>query len=712
MVKCLKSRLEKRNKQITSVKSDLQRLYFCFYKYFSEIAMELSVDNTPFKALFQPLDLGFTQLKNRLLMGAMHTGLEEDKGSLNRLAQFYRERALGGVGLIVTGGFAPDRVGRLAPFAAKLTNRKEQKMHELITHTVHDAGGKILLQALHSGRYGYHPFIVAPSAIKSPISPFKPWAMSKYRIKKTIKHFARCARLAQLAGYDGIEIMGSEGYLINQFIATHTNQRTDEWGGSYANRIRFPIEVVRSVREAVGEHFIIVYRLSMLDLIADGSSWEEIVMLAKAIEQAGATIINTGIGWHEARIPTIATMVPEAAFVPITKHLKPEITIPIITSNRINTPELANQIIEAGEADMISMARPLLADPHFAEKARRGESKAINICIACNQACLDRVFMNKEASCLVNPQACNETELIYTETSQPKSIAVVGSGPAGLAFASVAAQRGHKVTLFEKAEQLGGQFNLAKRIPVKEIFQSTLNYFSYQLEKFNVAVHLNTEATVERLQEFDEIVLASGIKPRIPNIPGINHPKVASYIDVVTGKKQIGERVAIIGAGGIGFDVAEFLTHKSHASKEEYYEEWGIDIYGEHRGGLKTPMVSPCIREVYLLQRKKEKLGKRLGKTTGWIHRLSLKHKQVKMLSGVSYELIDDEGLHVSINNEKRILPVDNVVICAGQEEQMELLEPLRTAGKTVHLIGGAYKALELDARHAIDQACRLAALV
>jgi 2,4-dienoyl-CoA reductase (NADPH2) len=674
--------------------------------------MELSVGNTPFKALFQPLDLGFTQLKNRLLMGSMHTGLEEDKDNLNRLAQFYRERALGGVGLITTGGFAPNRAGRLAPFAAKLTNRKEQHKHELVTHTVHEAGGKILFQALHAGRYGYHPFIVAPSGLKSPISPFKPWVMSKHRIKKTIKHFARCARLAQLAGYDGIEIMGSEGYLINQFIVTHTNHRTDEWGGSYRNRIRFPIEVVRSVREAVGEQFIIVYRLSMLDLIKEGSSWEEVILLAKEIEKAGATLINTGIGWHEARIPTIATMVPEGAFTSITKHLKPEVSIPVITSNRINTPELANKLIESGVADMVSMARPFLADPQFAEKAKLGESQAINVCIACNQACLDRIFVNKTASCLVNPRAGNETELVYEQTHEPKSIAVVGSGPAGLAFAAVAAERGHRIVLFEKAERIGGQFNLAKKIPGKEEFQHTLDYFSYQLQKYKVTLHVGLEATVGLLKDFDEIVLASGIKPRIPDIPGIEHPKVVNYIDVITGKKEIGARVAIIGAGGIGFDVAEFLTNKANNSAQAFYDEWGIDISGISRGGIKIPEVPESPREVYLLQRKKEKMGKHLGKTTGWIHRLSLKHRKVHMISGVTYERIDNQGLHVLIDEKPHILPVDNVIICAGQIELAELQEPLKNAGKVVHLIGGAYKALELDARHAMDQACRLAALI
>ena len=674
--------------------------------------MELRIDNTPFKALFQPLDLGFTQLKNRILMGSMHTGLEEEKEGLKRLAEFYRARALGGVGLIVTGGFAPNRSGRLAPFAAKLTNSREQQKHEIVTHTVHEAGGKIALQMLHAGRYGYHPFIVAPSGIKSPISPFKPWVMSQYRIKKTIKHFARCARLAQLAGYDGVEIMGSEGYLLNQFIVSHTNHRQDEWGGSYTNRIRFPVEVVRQVREAVGEKFIIIYRLSMLDLIAQGSSWEEVVILAKAIEQAGATLINTGIGWHEARIPTIATMVPAAAFTQITKHLKPEVNIPVITSNRINTPELANEILESGMADMVSMARPLLADPQFAEKAKLGESQAINVCIACNQACLDRVFVNKTASCLVNPQACNETELVCQAVHQPKSVAVVGSGPAGLAFAAIAAERGHKVTLFEKSEAIGGQFNLAKRIPGKEVFQHTLNYFNYQLQKYKVAIHLNTEATVDLLQNFDEVVVATGIKPRVPDIKGIDHKKVVSYIDAITGKKEVGERVAIIGAGGIGFDVAEFLTHKHQATKEQFHDEWGIDITGEHRGGIKTPEITPSPREVYLLQRKKEKMGKRLGKTTGWIHRLSLKHKQVKMMAGVTYDFIDDDGLHLFVGDKPQLLAVDTIVICAGQMELKELYEPLKLAGKSVHLVGGAYKALELDARHAIDQACRLAALI
>lgn len=675
--------------------------------------MELRIDNTPFNKLFQPLDLGFTKLKNRFLMGSMHTGLEEDKDNLKRLAAFYRERAQGGVGLMVTGGFAPNRAGRLAPFAAKLTTAKEQKRHELVTHTVHESGGKIALQILHAGRYGYHPLVVAPSAIKSPISPFKPWAMSKHRILKTIKHYARCARLAKDAGYDGVEIMGSEGYLINQFIVEHTNQRQDEWGGSFKNRMRFPMEVVRRVRESVGDDFIIIYRLSMLDLIHQGSHWEEIVMLAKAMEHAGATILNTGIGWHEARIPTIATMVPPAAFAEVTARLKKDVSIPIVVSNRINTPELANELLEKGIADMVSMARPFLADPQFVEKARLGDSDGINVCIACNQACLDQVFVNKKASCLVNPRAGNETELVYQMTSNKKNIAVVGGGPAGLAFASIASERGHQVTLFEKSAKLGGQFNLATQIPGKEDYQHTINFFTHQLKRFQVNVQLETDMTIERLAEYDEVVLATGVTPRVPRISGIEHEKVMSYIDVIQGRKKPGKRVAIIGAGGIGFDVAEWLTHDRHGhDKKPFFDEWGIDITVKHRGGLTNPVIQPSERQVYLLQRKKEKMGKRLGKTTGWIHRLSLKHKQVQFISGVRYVRIDDKGLHVLIDEKPHVLLVDSVIICAGQEESRSLFEPLKQRGRVVHLVGGAFKALELDARHAIDQACRLAALI
>jgi 2,4-dienoyl-CoA reductase (NADPH2) len=675
--------------------------------------MDLVVDNTPFKALFEPLDLGFTQLKNRLLMGSMHTGLEEESGSLERLAAFYRERAQGGVGLIVTGGISPNRVGRLAPAAAKLTSSKEQKRHELVTHTVHESGGKIALQILHAGRYGYHPFIVAPSREKAPITPFKPWPLSKRGVLKTIQQFARCATLAQAAGYDGVEIMGSEGYLINQFIVAHTNHRTDNWGGSYANRMRFPVDIIRAVREAVGEKFIIIYRLSMLDLIAKGSSWEEVVILAKAVEAAGATIINTGIGWHEARVPTIVTMVPAAGFTNVTKQLKPEVSIPVITSNRINTPEMANALLEDGVADMVSMARPFLADPHFAEKARAGESRAINVCIACNQACLDQIFAQKTASCLVNPRACHETKLVYETTSQPKRMAVVGAGPAGLAFATVAAERGHDVTLFEKSDSLGGQFNFAKRIPGKEEFQYTIDYFTGQLEKFEVKIKLNTDVTSDRLHAFDEVILATGVKPRMPDIQGIDHPSVMTYAELLQDVNKAGPRVAVIGAGGIGFDVAEALMHeRDDDSKTAFYREWGIDVSMSHRGGVVTPEKPRAAREVYLLQRKKEKMGGRLGKTTGWIHRMSLKHREVKMISGVSYQRIDDDGLHVLIDNKSKVLKVDSIIVCAGQEEMNALYQPLKQAGCSAHLIGGAFKALELDARHAINQASRLAAVL
>lgn len=675
--------------------------------------MDLVVDNTPFKALFEPLDLGFTQLKNRLLMGSMHTGLEEESGSLERLAAFYRERAQGGVGLIVTGGISPNRVGRLAPAAAKLTSSKEQQRHELVTHTVHESGGKIALQILHAGRYGYHPFIVAPSRIKAPITPFTPWPMSKRGVLKTIGQFARCAKLAQAAGYDGVEIMGSEGYLINQFIVAHTNHRKDQWGGSYANRMRFPVEIIRAVREEVGEKFIIIYRLSMLDLIEKGSSWEEVVLLAKAVEAAGATIINTGIGWHEARIPTIATMVPAAGFTNVTKQLKPEVNIPVITSNRINTPEMASALLEDGVADMISMARPFLADPHFAEKARAGDSRAINVCIACNQACLDQIFAHKTASCLVNPRACHETKLVYETTSQPKRMAVVGGGPAGLAFATVAAERGHDVTLFEKSDRLGGQFNFAMRIPGKEEFKYTIDYFTGQLEKYEVEIKLNTEVTQEGLQDFDEVILATGVKPRMPSIPGIEHPSVMTYAELLQNIDKAGKRVAVIGAGGIGFDVAEALMHDDAGDdKSAFYREWGIDTHVAHRGGVVTPEKPHAAREVYLLQRKKDKMGGRLGKTTGWIHRMSLKHRAVNMMPGVSYQKIDDDGLHIMINNKSKVLTVDTIIVCAGQEEMNGLYQPLKHAGRSVHLIGGAFKALELDAKHAINQASRLAAVL
>lgn len=673
--------------------------------------MELTVDNRPYAALFQPLDLGFTSLKNRLIMGSMHTGLEEEREGLQRLAAFYRARAHGGVGLIITGGISPNRAGRLAPHSAKLTHQRERVRHEVLTQAAHEGGAKIALQILHAGRYGMHPFIVAPSAIKSPISPFSPWRMSKRRIQKTIQHFARCAGLAQQAGYDGVEIMGSEGYLINQFLVEATNQRTDEWGGAFPSRMRFAIEIVKAVRDRVGSNFILIYRLSMLDLIENGSSLDEVVMLARAIEQAGATLINTGIGWHEARIPTIASMVPAGAFSKVTATIKPYLTIPVITSNRINTPELANAIIQSGAADLVSMARPFLADPHFVDKAQRGERQGINICIACNQACLDQIFNQKTASCLVNPQACNELDLVYESVHQPKNIAVVGAGPAGLAFSHVAALRGHRITLFEAAAEIGGQFNLAKVIPGKEEYQNTLNYYDYQLNQLGVTRRLNAKAELKDLLHFDEIILATGISPRIPEIPGIHHPKVLNYIEVLSGKVVPGARVAIIGAGGIGVDVAEWLL-ADKISIHKYCEQWGIDLSLQHRGGLipKQQMLSQ--RKVYLLQRKNEKMGSRLGRTTGWIHRLSLKQHEVHYLCGVRYEQIDDLGLHVVYEGQKQCLEVDHIIICAGQESLRDLFLPLKNHSKSVHLIGGAYHAFELDARHAIDQACRLAALL
>lgn len=674
--------------------------------------MESFVSNAPFPALFQPLDLGFIQLKNRVLMGSMHTGLEEGRDHFQRLAAFYRERALADVALIVTGGFSPDRAGRLTPFSAKLTTQREAEKHRVITHAVHEAGGRIALQILHAGRYGYHPFIFAPSAIKSPITPFTPWAMSHRRILKTIQHFVRCAVLAQQAGYDGVEIMGSEGYLINQFLVSHTNQRQDEWGKTWKNRQRFAVEIVKQVRMAVGPEFVIIYRLSMLDLVQNGSCWQEIVALAKAIEQAGATMINTGIGWHEARIPTIAAMVPPGAFTDLTKRLKSEVKIPLITTNRINTPELADRLIAEQAADMISMARPFLADEAFVMKAKQGESRAINTCIACNQACLDHVFLKRTASCMLNPRACHETSLVYEATSKPKWLAVVGAGPAGMAFAKVAAERGHRVTIFEKSAQLGGQFNLARRIPGKTDYQYSIDYFSYQLKKYQVEICLNTSPDVEQLMAFDEVIIATGVRPRIPAIPGIDHPCVMTYLDVIEERKVPGLRVAIIGAGGIGFDVATLLSHSNHVSSPSFCDEWGIDLSVQHRGGLVPPQLSPSVRTIYLMQRKQEKIGKNLGKSTGWIHRLGLKKHHVSMLSGVEYLKIDDEGLHIMQQNEPKKIEVDSIVICAGQVETRGEYEALKARGRVVHLIGGAYKALELDAKHAIEQACRLAALV
>lgn len=672
---------------------------------------------SPYPHLLQPLDLGFTTLKNRVLMGSMHTGLEEEKNGYQRMATYYAERAKGQVGLIVTGGIAPNRAGWVAPFAAKLSTQAEARQHRIITEAVHSEGGKIAMQILHAGRYGYHPLAVAPSSIKSPISPFKPWALSNGGVKRTIKDYVRCAVLARDAGYDGVEIMGSEGYLINQFIVKKTNRRSDEWGGSYENRIRFPIEIVRQVRAAVGPDFIIIYRLSMLDLVPDGSTWEEIETLAHEIEKAGATIINTGIGWHEARVPTIATMVPRAGFSWVTQRLMGKVGIPLITTNRINNPEVAESVLAAGHADMVSMARPFLADPEFVVKAIENRADEINTCIACNQACLDHTFKRKVASCLVNPRACHETELNYLPAPKKKKIAVVGAGPAGLAFSSVAAQRGHDVHLFDADTQIGGQFNMAKQIPGKEEFYETLRYFNKQLNIHGVNLHLGQKVNAQDLipSAFDEIILATGVSPRTLELPGVEHPKVLNYIDVLKRHQKTGQKVAIIGAGGIGFDVAEYLLkeeHKGSPEVTEFMDEWGVDMNYQDKGGLKDPNLEKNERTIYLLQRSKGKLGERLGKTTGWIHRSSLKKHRVHMLDSVQYIKVDDQGLHIAIDDMPQLLEVDNVIICAGQEALRDLYEPLTSAGLSVHLVGGADEARELDAKRAIDQASRLAAQI
>ncbi|ABC31297.1 NADH:flavin oxidoreductase, Old Yellow Enzyme family [Hahella chejuensis KCTC 2396] len=667
--------------------------------------------------LLAPLDLGFTTLANRTLMGSMHTGLEESPNGFQRMAAFYAERARGGVGLIVTGGIAPNPEGAVAQGASKMDSDADAEKHKMITQAVHEAGGKICMQILHAGRYAYHPKLVAPSAIQAPINMFKPRELSTEEVDEQIDAYANCAALAQQAGYDGVEIMGSEGYFINQFIVSHTNKRTDKWGGDYESRIRMPIEVVRRVRERVGPNFIIIYRLSMLDLIDDGSNWEEVVLLAKKIEEAGATIINTGIGWHEARVPTIATMVPRAAFTKVTAKLKKDVNIPLVTTNRINMPDVAEKVLADGDADMISMARPFLADADFVVKAAEDRADEINTCIACNQACLDHTFQMKLTSCLVNPRACHETELVYVKTSTKKKLAVVGAGPAGLAFATVAAERGHDVTLFDGADKIGGQFNVAKLIPGKEEFYETLRYFDRMLKKHNVDVRLNTRVNAEDLKAggYDEVVLATGVSPRVPEIEGIDHAKVMGYLDALLGRKPIGKRVAVVGAGGIGFDVSEFITHEGKSPSLDvsaFMKEWGVDLGVERRGGVQgvEAHIEPSPREVYLLQRKTSKPGKNLGKTTGWIHRASLKNKQVRMVAGCEYVKIDDDGFHVNINGEAKLLPVDNVIICAGQDPLRELQQPLEAAGVSVHLIGGADVAAELDAKRAINQGSRLAA--
>ncbi|MEW7867680.1 FAD-dependent oxidoreductase [Aeromonas diversa] len=668
-----------------------------------------------YPALLTPLDLGFTQLRNRVLMGSMHTGLEEEKGGFDKLAAFYAERARGGVALIVTGGIAPNLRGRLVPHGSQLSFPWQVAKHRKVTEAVHAEGGKIALQILHAGRYAYHPFSLAPSAIKAPISPFKPRAMSERQIQATIRDFARTSELARRAGYDGVEVMGSEGYLINQFICERTNHRTDRWGGSLENRLRFPVEIVRAIRERVGKDFIIIFRLSMLDLVEQGSSLEEVIALGKGLEEVGVTLINTGIGWHEARIPTIATSVPRGAFTWVTAELKKHLKVPLITTNRINTPEVAEQILTAGEADMVSMARPLLADPEFVLKASEARGDEINTCIACNQACLDHVFKQKRASCLVNPRACFETELNFGRTPQPKKLAVVGAGPAGLAFACYAAERGHRVSLFDQAGEIGGQFNFAKQIPGKEEFHETLRYFAKRLERCGVELYLGQRQSAESLLGggFDEIILATGIRPRTPAIPGIEHPKVLSYLEVLRDHKPVGQKVAVIGAGGIGFDVAEYLV-ESHGerSKAQWLKEWGIDTRFEQRGGLMQPVVVAPERLVWLLQRKESKVGDGLGKTTGWIHRAVLKSRRVEMLSGVQYRRIDDEGLHIEVGGVAQCLPVDHVIVCAGQEPLRELEADLRAAGKPVHIIGGADVAAELDAKRAIRQGAELAAII
>ncbi|MGY8900540.1 MAG: oxidoreductase [Paraglaciecola sp.] len=664
--------------------------------------------------LLKPLDLGFTKLKNRVLMGSMHTGLEEAPNGHERMAKFFAERARGGVGLIVTGGIGPNDEGATHQHTKRLSNDKEVAQHKMITDAVHNEGGKICMQILHTGRYAYNPNLVAPSAVQAPINPFKPKALDDDGIEKQIEDFIFTSTQAQKAGYDGVEIMGSEGYFLNQFIAARTNQRDDQWGGSYENRIKLPLEVVRRVREAVGDKFIIIYRLSMLDLVEGGSTYEEVVELGKLIEKAGATIINTGIGWHEARIPTIATKVPRAAFTWVTAKFRESLSIPVITSNRINTPEVAEQVLARGDADMVSMARPFLADPDFVLKAIENRSDEINTCIGCNQACLDHVFEGKMTSCLVNPRACHETELSILPTQTPKNIAVIGGGPAGLAAAKTAAERGHKVTLFDSADELGGQFNIAKQVPGKEEFYETIRYFKRQLELHKVTVKLNTRVTASDLNDsdFDDVIVATGIEPRTPPIEGIDHAKVMTYIEVIKEHKPVGKKVAVIGAGGIGFDVSEFLSHSGESTSlniPAFMKEWGIDMTFSSRGGIEgvKPQPAPSPREIFLLQRKTTKVGAGLGKTTGWAHRVGLLSKGVSMIAGCEYLKINDQGIHIKVNDEVQVLDVDNVIICAGQEPLRELVEGLT---KPHHLIGGADVAVELDAKRAIDQGTRLAA--
>ncbi|NEA87788.1 NADPH-dependent 2,4-dienoyl-CoA reductase [Streptomyces sp. SID7958] len=663
--------------------------------------------------LLTPLDLGFTTLPNRVLMGSMHVGLEEAEGGFARMAEFYAARARGGVGLIVTGGIAPNDEGRPYEGGARITTDAEAEQHRVVTDAVHEAGGRIALQILHFGRYAYHRDLVAPSPLQAPISPYPPRELSDADVERTIDDYARAARLARQAGYDGVEIMGSEGYLINEFIARQTNHRTDRWGGSYENRMRFPVEIVRRVREAVGEDFIVIYRLSMLDLVPGGSTLDEVITLARAVEEAGATIINTGIGWHEARIPTIATSVPRGAYTWVTKRLMGEVSVPLVTTNRINTPELAEQLLAEGHADMVSMARPMLADPDFVAKAAEGRPEAINTCIGCNQACLDHTFSGQITSCLVNPRACHETELVLSPTRRRKRVAVVGAGPAGLACAVSAAERGHDVTLFDAASEIGGQLNVARKVPGKQEFDETLRYFRTRLAELAVDVRLDTWVTADDVAGHDEVVVATGVVPRVPDIPGVDHPRVLGYLDVLRDGAPVGDRVAVLGAGGIGFDVAAYLTdsgEKAHEDPGTYFRHWGVDLDYTGPGGLGTPDRPATPRTVHLLQRKTTKVGAGLGKTTGWIHRTELRHRGVTMVPGVVYDRIDDAGLHVTVDGESSVLEVDTVVLCTGQEPRRDLHEELVAAGRPVHLIGGADVAAELDAKRAIKQGTELAA--
>ena len=678
---------------------------------------------TAYPHLLAPLDLGFTTLRNRVIMGSMHTGLEDRFYHYGKLAAFYRERARGGVGLIVTGGISPNRQGWLLPFGGTLNFLGDVPNHRKVTRAVHEEGGKIVMQILHAGRYGYQPFVVSASAKKSPISPFRPRALSERGIERTICDYVRCARLAQQAGYDGIEVMGSEGYLLNQFLCARTNLRQDRWGGSIENRMRLPVEIVRRIRAAVGPDFIIMYRHSLLDLVEGGNTWDDVVAVAKALEQAGVTILNTGYGWHEARVPTIVTSVPRAAFASVAGRLRREVAIPVVASNRINMPQEANAILERGDCDLVSMARPFLADPDFVAKAAAGRADEINTCIGCNQACLDHTFANKRASCLVNPRACHETELVYAKKAVPRRVAVVGAGPAGLSAATVAAECGHQVTLFDSSDSVGGQFKVAMQIPGKEEFTETIRYFSRRIALSNIKLRLGQRVTREQLLAggFDDVIIATGIKVRLPAIPGIDHPTVLSYLDVLQAKKPVGARVAIIGAGGIGFDVGEYLLHDpAHPLPQPvsaWAGEWGVDLNAATGGGLVAPVAPDPVRQIFLLQRKTSKVGAGLGKTSGWVHRAALARNGVAMLAGVTYDKIDDQGLHITVGGEQRLLAVDNVVICAGQDSLTELMpetdkegKPLLPGGPRFHKIGGAALAAELDAKRAIREGAELAA--